>query len=388
MQKLKIKCRPQDFVVDELPTLPLAVQGEFGVYRLRKEGWNTVDALRQIARKTGLPFARLAYGGKKDRYGLTTQWITIQDRTRREVREPHYSLEFIGWANQPMVSAFIGGNRFAITVRDLAAADADAALRELDVVRDSGLPNYFDDQRFGSYDPRQGFLAKRLFKHQFNEALKTYLTSIHPEDKKPEKDRKRFLDEHWNKWPTCRAQAVTAFEKETFTHLMKFPNDFLTPLNRIPHEDLSMALSAFQSHLWNELFRRLLAAKAVPTRAYPGAVGEYRFYSRLTGEARRYFERLRFPTVDAQAKMPDPLTQRLYGELLAENGLEPSRLGRLKFRQAFLKAVDRDAVLKPQNLAGRMEADDLHPGKQALRLTFTLPRGSYASLVIKRLFTK
>ena len=36
-------------------------------------------------------------------------------------------------------------------------------------------------------------------------------------------------------------------------------------------------------------------------------------------------------------------------------------------------------------LGAESEADELHPGRRALRLRFELPKGSYATILVKRI---
>lgn len=386
MKKLKLKVRPEDFMVDEIATLPLAQRGEYAAYRLRKRGWNTVDALRRCAQMLNLPAGRLAYGGKKDRYGLTTQWITIQDPAPREVREPNFSLEFLGHAAEPMTAARIAGNRFEIAVRDLDVGEAHAALRELEAVKTCGCPNYFDDQRFGGYDARFGFMAEHLLQRRYAEALKACLCSTHPEDKKPEKERKRGFAEHWGDWQACRRMAAAPFERAAFSRLAQRSGDYIPLLQRIPREDWSMAVSAFQSFLWNELARRLLQAQKLAARIFTGAAGNYWFYDRPAPEALRALDSLILPTPDARAAMPTALAARLYDGLLAERNLTRPLFTRLKVPQAFFKSVGRKFVLKPQTASARTAEDELYPGRTKLQLRFTLPRGGYATMIIKRLF--
>ena len=51
-----------------------------------------------------------------------------------------------------------------------------------------------------------------------------------------------------------------------------------------------------------------------------------------------------------------------------------------------LKAEPRAAVVFPRDLRLRpAETDPLHRGRKLVRLAFSLPRGSYATLVVRRL---
>ncbi|NTV52089.1 MAG: tRNA pseudouridine(13) synthase TruD [Candidatus Firestonebacteria bacterium] len=389
MVKPKIKCRPEDFVVREQASLPIKKQGEFGVYVLEKRGWNTVDALREIAKSLHLKPADVAYGGKKDRYGLTRQWITLRHSRVQTLHKPNFHLEFVGFADQPMAPAFIESNHFEIVIRKLTPDEAQKALENLPAMEKNGIPNYFDDQRFGSYDPEQGFWVEQALKKHFNGALKTYLTAVHPEDKPEVKTRKRTFGAQWRQWRTCRDLAVTDFEKAAFGFLLQKSDGFLSVLFTIPREDCSMAISAFQSHLWNETLRRYLESRKFSAwLSYPGTAGAYRFYAGLSVKDRAEMTHKRFPTAAGKMLWEDQTAQKIYLDLLGTLGLHPGLFGRFPLRQAFFKSTPRPVLVFPQALCARRGEDELYPGKTKIELAFTLPRGSYATLLVKRLFAE
>src|SRR5262249_4200073 len=75
----------------------------------------------------------------------------------------------------------------------------------------------------------------------------------------------------------------------------------------------------------------------------------------------------------------------LIDSVLLEEGLELAQMKLKHFREPFFSKGDRAAFLVPIGLDGRAEPDDLHEGRQKLILAFDLPRGCYATMVIKRL---
>ncbi len=148
-----IKAKPEDFVVEERADLPLAAKGRYGVYRLQKQNWNTSDLVRHLARRFALPPGRFAYGGKKDKHGQTAQYLTIEDEADRSETGKDYRLESAGRMDRPMGPDLIRANDFTIAIRDLA--DPSPMESVLDRIRTEGIPNWFDDQRFRSYDPER-----------------------------------------------------------------------------------------------------------------------------------------------------------------------------------------------------------------------------------------
>lgn len=75
-----IKSLPQDFIVEEKADLPLQPKGQFRIYLLRKSGWNTLDHIHFLSHSLSIPVTKFSYGGKKDRHGLTSQFLTLEDR--------------------------------------------------------------------------------------------------------------------------------------------------------------------------------------------------------------------------------------------------------------------------------------------------------------------
>lgn len=389
---MKVKVRPEDFVVEEIADLPLRKSGLYGVYLLSKRGWNTVDALKRLSRETGVPFSDFSYGGKKDRHAVTTQHVTV--RGRKPLREGtaasaagNYSLSLLGFSDRPMGPDCVRGNRFGITLRSIDTGELDRARAAVPQVLRCGFPNYFDDQRFGSFDPRQGFIAEKIIREHFNGALKICMTHIHPEDKAPEKERKRFFSEHWGAWRLCRGKASTGLEETVFSYLAMEPRGFIPLLQRIPREEMSLFFSAYQSFLWNEVLRRVLAETAGDDLAtYRGTAGEYLFYGELRGPSRDYLMNLSVPTAAALMTMPDDRVGRLYAALFGERGVKPSMFNVRSVRQAFFKSTERRAVVMPGDFAAEAGSDELYEGKGKLTLGFVLPRGSYGSMLVKRLF--
>jgi tRNA pseudouridine13 synthase len=55
------------------------------------------------------------------------------------------------------------------------------------------------------------------------------------------------------------------------------------------------------------------------------------------------------------------------------------------FRKPFFSRGERPAIYQPQDLLHRLDDDELNAGRRKLYLEFVLPRGSYATILIKRL---
>jgi tRNA pseudouridine13 synthase len=379
-----IKARPEDFVVEERAELPLRGAGEFRVYRLTKSGWNTLDLVRRLARNCGVSPAAIAYGGKKDRHGLTSQYLTIRDARDFSREERNFRLEFFGFIDRPMGPDLIQANGFRIVLRDLP--ESGPIVRALEDVRRFGVPNFFDDQRFRSYDPERGFFAEKVLRRHYNGALQIYITSTTPEMDAAERERRRELFAKWRDWPACLALASGREEKAILGYLAAHPKEFARALHKLPQEEVSMRYSSFQSHLWNELLRRLIRALVPEAAAVAGAEGSYLFWRKLDKPAETALKDLSLPTAAAHMVFPDERTQALFEGILADGGLRRPDFRTHALRKVYFKSFLRRAVIHPENLEmGEEGPDELYPGRRRVELSFSLPRGSYATMVIKRL---
>lgn len=379
-----IKTRPEDFVVDERADLPLEDRGPYRVYLLTKSGWTTLDILRRLARVCGVSPEAVSYGGKKDKHGLTSQFIAIRDERDFSREERGFRLEAKGFMGRPMGPDLIKANAFRVVVRDLARLDGVEA--GLEALGESGFPNFFDDQRFRSYDPERGFFAEKVMRRHYNGALQVYATSSTPEMSGPEKARRRGLFEHWKDWPACRELAADREEREIFEFLSACPQDVARALHKLPQEEISMRYSSFQSHLWNELLRMVIHEAVPHPIAVPGAEGSYLFWERLEGEPRERLLDLVLPTAATRMAFPDDRTRDLFAAVLSGRGLKFGDFRTRALRKVYFKSFPRRAVIIPRDSSVLDKgADEFHPGRFAITLSFVLPRGSYATMLIRRL---
>ncbi len=382
---MKIKVQPEDFIVEEIAHLPLKRKGAYRVYLLEKKNWNTVDLLIKLSRAFKIPMSNISYGGKKDRYALTRQHITIKHKDDISHKDRNYSLSFVGFMERPMGPDLIEANRFNITLRDIPEDRTERLEQNLLKVSREGIPNYFDDQRFGSFDPKSGFIAEKIIKRHYNGALKIYLTHVHPGDRAEEKKRKRFFYEHWGDWKSCLKKAKTSFERLCFQSLLRNERAFLPLLQRIPREEMSLFFSAYQSYLWNEVLRRLIKRFSVETKTHRGIAGDYVFYTVISGESFDYLKNLSIPTVASRMGFQDELTELITQEILKEHGIKRPSFNLRSIRQARFTSFQRMSIVLPENLVWNFHKDRIYRDKISLHLDFVLPRGSYATMVIKRI---
>lgn len=384
---MKLKQRPEDFRVEELTAAVETEAGEFAFYRLDKTGWTTPDALAAIRRRWQIDFRRLSYGGLKDRHAVTSQFLTIFRGPKRNLTHERITLTYLGQRPEPYTAADISANRFAITLRSLsdnAVSLAKAALAEVEAV---GLPNYFDDQRFGSVGNLPEFVAKEMVFGRYERALWLALAAPYEFDRADAKREKALLREHWGDWVALKAKLPNGHARSLIDYLVTHPADFKGAVARLRPELQGLYLSAYQSYLWNRMLavwltRTLGSASLVEVELKLGRVP---VPVRVPDEKRAVWEELTLPLPSARVK-PEPGAPWLpfAEEVLKDEGLTLRELKIKGMQKPFFSKGDRAACVRPANLAHEVGADELNKGKPKLTLKFDLPRGSYATMLVKR----
>jgi tRNA pseudouridine13 synthase len=150
----RIRCVPEDFIVEELPGFEATGEGEHLLLTVRKRGMNTVFCAERIARWAGIDVRDVSYAGMKDRHAVTTQRFSVRlpkksapDVTLLSNDECNV-LEAL-WHNRKLARGALAGNRFTLTLRELQG-DRDVLDSALRLLATQGVPNYFGEQRFGT----------------------------------------------------------------------------------------------------------------------------------------------------------------------------------------------------------------------------------------------
>jgi tRNA pseudouridine13 synthase len=384
----KFRQQPDDFEVEGLTDVQAGQEGAFALYRLEKHGWTTPDALAAVRRRWHIAPQRLSYGGLKDRHAHTVQYLTIRHGPRRNLQHNDVAVTYLGQTAAAYQSHDIRANRFRIVLRDLRPADADQVLAALAEVRADGVPNYFDDQRFGSVVSGGEFIGRLLVRGRFENALRQALAAPYEFDRGPQKREKEILQRHWGDWNACKDKLGRGHARSLVDYLVHHPGDFRGAVARLRPELRGLYLSAYQSHLWNRMLALWLRQSCRPEQLFLVGLrlGEVPMVRGLDEAQRHALETLSLPLPSARLRLnSDDPRSAVVEAVLAEEGLGLRELQVKGIRELFFSRGERAALCRPEGLTGLATDDELHPGRRAMTLRFELPRGSYATLIVKRL---
>jgi tRNA pseudouridine13 synthase len=383
---MKVKRQAEDFRVEELPAVDLGDRGRFVFYRLTKRGLGTLEAIEAVCRRWNLAGRRVSYGGLKDRHAATIQYLTILDGPERALHEASLDLEPLGRLAHPYGPGDFCGNRFAVILRDLSPSDADRAVRAVDELPRDGLPNYFDDQRFGSVGFGGGFIGQAWLAGDYERALRLALAEPNPSDRPGTKAEKSVLNEFWGEWTKAKAGLERSHARSIVTYLVDHPIDFRGAFARLRRELRSLYFSAFQSHLWNLMLARWIerVTRAEQRVSIDFKVATLPIHRSLDPPQAETLAALRIPLPSSRTPLPEGPAHEIAVEVVGGMGLEWQDLRVRHLKDVFFSKGNRAALFFPDNLDHAVADDDLERGRKCLRLGFELPKGAYATLVIKR----
>jgi tRNA pseudouridine13 synthase len=135
--------------VDEVPAYLPSGAGPHLYLRVEKRGRTTRDALRDLARLLGVPERDAGYAGLKDRDAVTTQWLSFpvaRDPDPASLSGPGLRVLEVSRHANKLRPGHVRANRFSVAVR---GGDLDRARACAAALEARGLPNFFGPQRFG-----------------------------------------------------------------------------------------------------------------------------------------------------------------------------------------------------------------------------------------------
>lgn len=337
-----LKQIPSDFIVKEKSTIVPETHGRYCYALLRKTQRNTLDLVQELSKRLHLREKQIGFAGTKDKHGITEQVISIFGVSSEKISSLHIenaSLTILGYGNKPISLGDLEGNSFEIVVRNLdheSLTDSPSVSHYLE--------NYFDEQRFSTDNVKIG---KALLMKKFAEAIQLIGKDV------------------------C------------IQHLQEHPQDYVGALKKIPLRLLRMYINAFQSSLWNRTAAEYLRRKGEVNKRIDYSQGEVVFVKDSS-----LLRDLQIPLVGfGELLTEDPLLIEIVGALLREENISQTDFIIRQIPELTVEGELRSLFVPVTDiLFAKPEDDELNPQKHKLNVHFTLPKGSYATMAIKKWF--
>jgi len=387
---VRFKSPPEDFIVEEVVRLPIESGGAYTVYRLQKRGITTLQAQARLAAMLGVPRSTVAFPALKDKEAHATQYGTVRGGGPVRVEGPGFRAERIGTSARPLSPRDLLGNQFTVVLRQLSSEQVVGIPLYLVQLERCGFPNYFDQQRFGSYASGHDWVGKRILLRDAEGALRAHLAQPFAGDPSRIRSFKSVVQQHWGEWCYLLEQAPKPSNfRSVLTFLADHPQDYRKALNLVTPRLLSLYLAAYQSLLWNRLVARYLHALQeeggiclVRTLEVAGVL--LPFYGELPLPLLSQLKTVVVPLFHQRMVVSEPRLAALSEAVLAEEGLQLGDLKARLLRKAYLARGTRPLLAFPREISlGKAAADDTTSNRLKLTISFVLPPGSYATLMLK-----
>ncbi|MGE0480701.1 MAG: tRNA pseudouridine(13) synthase TruD [Phycisphaerae bacterium] len=385
-----IKADYTDFEVEEIPLYPFDGAGTHVYFLVEKVGLSTMQAAGEIAQRLNISRRDIGYAGLKDARAVTRQWLSaehVDEDAVRGLEGARLRVVEVTRHRNKLKLGHLRGNRFLIKVRQ-TQPDRLAELQDaLQTLVRRGVPNYFGPQRFGSRGDTW-MSGRAIVREQYDEVVDLVLGRPTEHDHGDIRRARKLYElgqyaEAARLWP-----GMFRDERRALHALAKTNGKKKRAYLAIDEVTRTFYVSAYQSYLFN----RVLALR-LPHGLDRLMLGD--LATRHANDAVFLVEdpEKEQPRADAFEISP---SGPLFGYRTSEPQGEPARmeaevlageeLTREAFRQKYLrvKGGRRPLRFAIEDAAAKLGADERGP---YLSLAFALPRGCYATAVLRELFT-
>ncbi len=146
------KDRAEDFAVEEISAYPPDGTGEFLFLWVEKTGLSAEQLVSHLARCLKIAHQDVGTAGMKDRQAVTRQMVSVPARCQALVETfAHEQIRIleVHRHHNKLRTGHLRGNRFSILIRNVAVGALERALAIGARLAETGVPNFFGDQRFG-----------------------------------------------------------------------------------------------------------------------------------------------------------------------------------------------------------------------------------------------
>ena len=425
----------EDFRVEEASKVPaLDNKGRFTVARVTMTNWETNRYFRRLARACGINRNRVFSSGIKDKRAITTQILVIDAPVKRveQVEIPDSSIEVLGRTHHKVNMGDHDGNRFTITVRGCCdksgnPIDAKEAMWRVNQIREGlskfmgtdAFPNWIGPQRFGSTRPVTPEVGRAVIEGDYERAVDLYVGM----EGSREGDESAAFRTSWREKrnPTLSLELAPerlGYEKAMLGYLAENPGDYLGSFSTLPRSLQLLMVHSVQSLAFNHLISARMSSGLSLIEPSLGDlvaplqtngridVGKMSLVSETNLERCRRNCKLGRLVVTGTLPGRDALLAEGEPGRHEEMGIQKAGLDKVSwfvpeiprlttsgtrralsvpFKNFSVEQAPESHILSKRWDEGPIDGDRWHPEGACLRLRFTLPAGTYATVLMREL---
>ncbi|MGE3182188.1 MAG: tRNA pseudouridine(13) synthase TruD [Phycisphaerae bacterium] len=383
-----IKLDYEDFEVEEIPLYEPSGEGTHSYFLLEKRGLNTTQAINNIAQALGAQRRDFGYAGRKDSRAVTRQWVSIEHVPAAQLQRlqiPRIEILDVQMHRNKLKLGHLKGNRFRIRVRQTQVHRLEEFRGKLDELARIGVPNYFGPQRFGARGDNAD-VGRAVLTGDWDEALDLILGCPDERDFGDILQARRLYEKGdyesaRSRWPGMFVDQRRALKTLATTGKKK------RAFQAIDRSAIRFYVSALQSALFNQVVAMRLPLGLhvmrdgdLAWRHPQGAIFAVPDAAKEQPRADTFEISPTGPLFGHRMTTPEGLAATQEAAVFENAGLPPEAFQGGKGRAEGGRRPLRFPVHEPKVTLG---ADDRGP---YLELQFELPRGCYATALLRELF--
>lgn len=404
----RLKQRPEDFRVDEISASPVPdPDGAFTILRVSSRNWEQHELSQRLAAALGLPPHALSWSGTKDRRAVAERLVSYRGRPPVDpVAIPDVEVRAAYTARDGLSLGHHFGNAFTIRLgvdpsgQDEAAARARATAEALRAR--GGFANLFGPQRFGEVRPVTHEVGRRLVHHDLEGAVRVYLVALPDQADTVGLQARRSYAEHGDPVRALREfPPFFRFERTLLERLAR-GDSAGRALHGLPRELRLLFVHAYQSLLFNRwvtarVDRGLPLDNVVvgdhvvrvgrdgTVRSADGVPVDASNLAECQETVRRGGARLAGPLVGFETPAVSGVPGEILRDLLSAEGIERRDFSLPAMPELGSAGTWRPVWvdLPPLGLASEAPRPDTDETDGGITLTFALPKGSYATVLLR-----
>ena len=336
----KIKQVPEDFIVKEITNVAICDTGKYTYFILKKKNYNTIKAIETIASSLRISPKNIGFAGNKDKNAVTEQLISIKNG-RKDLEKAQLKgigLKYIGKGDEEIYLGGLKGNEFEITIRNLE----DTEIKKIEEKAKNNLifmPNYFGTQRFSK---NNHLVGKSITNGDFKKAVELALESNLEQNERIKE------------------------------HLQKQKNDFIGALKIIPFRMLKLYVHSYQSFLFNKVLEEYVN------------INQKIHIGKKSSNKINYDEKI--PIIGFSTELKDlknNKTKKIIERLMEEEKITERDFIIRAIPDLSSEGSERSAFINISNFKIiNVEKDELNKEMKKMAVSFNLPKGCYATVLI------
>jgi len=368
-----LKRLPEDFIVEEITPEGAVLEIDKDVicsdlgwsedwkslhFTLQKYNWDTMRAVKEIAKELHISYKRVGFAGTKDKRALSTQRLSVWDKKKEDLEKVGIKdiiLRDFEYSDDSVALGCLYGNRFTVVIRNLEEGGEAIRGKVSDVVSElhGQAPAFFGVQRFGSIRPITHLVGRELLRGDYRAAVMTYLAKDYPaEDNGIRRMRKALAESGDYRQALRDYPRHLAYENAMLNHLVNNPEDYTGALRKMPKNLTQMFIHAYQGYIFNKALSEYIRQK-IPV------------------------DRLPLPGYGTEM---DEVTAKI----LEAEGVAPEDFRIKKMQEISSKGNYRECYTPVEGLQILDVAEDeLSKGKTKATIRFALQKGNYATVLLR-----